>query len=155
MVVTDRPFIPPSDQPAPGSSSQQPSGQKKGKKATQPAQAPGALPSSQQMEVSGEVSATQPVEAPGADTENSSTDQDSSRPTSTVRTGSRPDPHLPVSAKHNVTSGSRSSQTGKVSVKVPVDKWLCKKFEKLNITLQEGYPTRNSETVGLSKDQFI
>ena len=55
----------------------------------------------------------------------------------------------------NPFTGSRSSQTGKVSVKVPVDKWLCKKFEKLNITLQEGYPTRNSETAGLSKDQFI
>ena len=45
----------------------------------------------------------------------------------------------------NPFTGSRSSQTGKVSVKVPVDEWLCKKFEKLNITLQEGYPTRNSE----------
>ena len=55
----------------------------------------------------------------------------------------------------NPFTGSRSSQTGKVSVKVPVDEWLCKKFEKLNITLQEGYPTRNSETLGLSKDQFI
>ena len=55
----------------------------------------------------------------------------------------------------NPFTGSRSSQTGKVLVKVPVDEWLCKKFEKLNITLQEGYPTRNSETAGLSKDQFI
>ena len=40
-------------------------------------------------------------------------------------------------------------------MKVPVDEWLCHKFEKLNLTLQEGYPTRNSETAGLSKDQFI
>ena len=55
----------------------------------------------------------------------------------------------------NPFTGSRSSQTSKVSIKVPVDAWLCKKFEKLNITLQEGYPTRNSETAGLSKDQFI
>ena len=55
----------------------------------------------------------------------------------------------------NPFTGSRSSQTGKVSVKVPVDEWLCRKFEKLNITLQEGYPTRNTETAGLSKDQFI
>ena len=55
----------------------------------------------------------------------------------------------------NPFTGSRSSQTGKVSVKVPVNEWLCKKFEKLTITLQEGYPTRNSETAGLSKDQFI
>ena len=55
----------------------------------------------------------------------------------------------------NPFTGSRSSQTGKVLVKVPVDEWLCQKFEKLNITLQEGYPTRNTETAGLSKDQFI
>ena len=55
----------------------------------------------------------------------------------------------------NPFTGSRFSQTGKVSVKVPVDEWLCKKFEKLNITLQEGYLTRNSETAGLSKDQMI
>ena len=55
----------------------------------------------------------------------------------------------------NPFTGSRSSQIDKVSVKVPVDEWLCKKFEKLNITLQEGYLTRNSETAGLSKDQFI
>ena len=55
----------------------------------------------------------------------------------------------------NPFTGSRSSQTGKVSVKVPVDEWFCKKFEKLNITLQEGYLTCNSETAGLSKDQCI
>ena len=55
----------------------------------------------------------------------------------------------------NPFTGNRSSQTGKVTVKVPVNEWLCKKFEKLNITLQEGYPTHNSETAGLSKDQFI
>ena len=65
VVVTDRPFIPPSGQSAPGSSSQQATGQMTGKKATQPVEAPGALPGSQQMEVSGDVSATQPVEAPG------------------------------------------------------------------------------------------
>ena len=55
----------------------------------------------------------------------------------------------------NPFTGTRSSQTGKVSVKVPVDDWLCRKFEKLNLTGQEGYPTHNSETAGLSKDQFI
>ena len=60
-----------------------------------------------------------------------------------------------LSQDDNPFTGSRSSQTGKVSVKVPVDEWLCRKFEKLNITLQEGYPTRNTETAGLSKDQFI
>ena len=55
----------------------------------------------------------------------------------------------------NPFTGSKSSHTGKVSVKVPVDEWLCKKMEKLNITVQEGYPSRTSETAGLARDQFI
>ena len=245
MVVTDRPFIPPG-QTAPGSTTQQQStSQKEGKKATQPVEAAGALPGSQQMEVPGDVPATRPVEAPGAGTENLPTDQDASLPFTADRnlTGGRSDLQSPVPAKkRSVTSGpavsveepaseagnvsdrsssiadegevsdlestgleqeellegdqelsaeqsyretlrgvrsflawndipefdpassgqddhpfsgNRSSQTGKVSVKVPVDEWLCRKFEKLNITLQEGYPTHNSETAGLSKDQFI
>ena len=55
----------------------------------------------------------------------------------------------------NPFTGSKSSHTGKVSVKVPVDEWLCKKMEKLNITVQEGYPSRTSDTAGLARDQFI
>ena len=55
----------------------------------------------------------------------------------------------------NPFTGSRTSHTGKVSVKVPVDEWLCRKFEKLNITVQEGYPSRTSETAGLNRDQFV
>ena len=46
--------------------------------------------------------------------------------------------------------GSQTQHTSKVSVKAPVDEWLCRKFEKLNLTVQEGYPSRSSET-----DQFI
>ena len=45
----------------------------------------------------------------------------------------------------NPFTGSKASHTGKVSVKVPVDEWLCRKMEKLNITVQEGYPSRTSE----------
>ena len=55
----------------------------------------------------------------------------------------------------NPFTGSKVSHTGKVSVKVPVDKWLCRKMEKLNITVQEGYPSRTSENAGLSRDQFV
>ena len=36
-----------------------------------------------------------------------------------------------------------------MSVKVPVDEWLCRKFEKLILTVQEFYPSHTSETVGL------
>ena len=38
---------------------------------------------------------------------------------------------------------------------MPTEDWLCKKFSKLNVTLTEGYPTRNSEVGGLMKDQFL
>ena len=55
----------------------------------------------------------------------------------------------------NPFTGTRPPQPGKVSVKVPVDDWLCRKFEKLNITVQEGYPSRASETAGLIRDQFV
>ena len=52
-------------------------------------------------------------------------------------------------------AGSRAKPTGKVSVKLPVDEWLCRKFEKLNGTVAEGYPSRNTETGGLLRDQFV
>ena len=55
----------------------------------------------------------------------------------------------------NPFTGSKTSHTGKVSVKVPVDEWLCRKMEKLNITVQEGYPSGTSENAGLSRDQFV
>ena len=55
----------------------------------------------------------------------------------------------------NPFAGSRAKPTGKVSVKLPVDEWLCKKFEKLNVTIAEGYPSRNTETGGLLRDQFV
>ena len=40
-------------------------------------------------------------------------------------------------------------------MKLPVDQWLCRKFEKLNLTVSEGYPSRNTETGGLLRDQFV
>ena len=52
-------------------------------------------------------------------------------------------------------AGLRSQSTGKLSVKPPSDDWLRWKLEKLNLALPEGYPTCNSETDGLSKDQFV
>ena len=51
--------------------------------------------------------------------------------------------------------GSRSQPASKVSVKLPAVEWLYKKLEKLNITITEGYPSKNSETAGLLKDQFV
>ena len=40
-------------------------------------------------------------------------------------------------------------------VKVPVDEWLCRKFDQLNITVWEGYLSRTSETSGLNRDQIV
>ena len=59
------------------------------------------------------------------------------------------------SADDNAFAGSRVQPTGKVSVKLPVDDWLCRKMEKLNLTVAKGYPSRNTETAGLLRDQFV
>ena len=59
------------------------------------------------------------------------------------------------SSDDNPFASSRVQPTGKVSVKLPVDNWLCRKMEKLNLTITEGYPSRNTETAGLLRDQFI
>ena len=55
----------------------------------------------------------------------------------------------------NPFASSRAKPTGKVSVKLPVDEWLCRKFEKLNVTVAEGYPSRNTETGELLQDQSV
>ena len=59
------------------------------------------------------------------------------------------------SADDNPFAGSQVQPTGKVSVKLPVDDWLCRKMEKLNLTVAEGYPSRSTETAGLLRDQFV
>ena len=64
-----------------------------------------------------------------------------------------------VSSSHdNPFARSRVQPTGKVSVKLPVDDWLCRKMEfrqKLNFTITEGYSSRNTETAGILRDQFV
>ena len=55
----------------------------------------------------------------------------------------------------NPFAGARVQPTGKVSVKLPVDNWLCRKIGKLNLTITEGYPARKTNTAVLLKDQFI
>ena len=55
-------------------------------------------------------------------------------------------------ADNNPFVGARTQPTGKVG---PVDDWLCRKMSKLNLTITEGYPTRNTDNTGLLRDQFI
>ena len=52
----------------------------------------------------------------------------------------------------NPFASTRAQPTGQVSVKLPVDEWLCRKLEMLNLTMAEGYP---STTAVLLRDQFI
>ena len=58
-------------------------------------------------------------------------------------------------ADDNPFAGARIQPTGKVIVKLPVDDWLCRKMCSLNLTIREGYPTRNTDNTGLLRDQFI
>ena len=58
-------------------------------------------------------------------------------------------------ADDNPFAGAHVQPTGKVSVSLPVDDWLCRKMSKLNLTITEGYPTRNTDNAGLLRDQFI
>ena len=55
----------------------------------------------------------------------------------------------------NPWKGKHPRRTGKVSVELPADDWLCYKMEKLNTRAAEGYPSRAQEAAGLKQDQFI
>ena len=59
------------------------------------------------------------------------------------------------SSDDNPFAGSRVQPTGKVSAKLLVDDWLYKKMDKINLTITEGYPARNTDTACLLKDQFV
>ena len=58
-------------------------------------------------------------------------------------------------SEDNPFAGPKTEVPGKVSVQMPTEDWLCKKLEKLNTTLVEGYPSRGSEAGGLLKDVFL
>ena len=58
-------------------------------------------------------------------------------------------------ADDNPFASAHVRPTGEVSMKLPVDDWLCRKMSSLNLTLTEGYPTRNTDNTGLLRDQFI
>ena len=45
------------------------------------------------------------------------------------------------SASPSAYDNPRSQPTGKISVNLLTDDWLCKKLERLNLTLVEGYPS--------------
>ena len=58
-------------------------------------------------------------------------------------------------SEDNPFAGPKTQPTGKISVSMPTDEWLCSKMGKLNLTLTEGYPSCSSEAGGLFTDQFV
>ena len=58
-------------------------------------------------------------------------------------------------SEDNPFAGPKTPVPNKVSVQMPTEDWLCRKLAKLNLTLDEGYPSHGSETSGLSKDVFL
>ena len=55
----------------------------------------------------------------------------------------------------NPFAGPKAPVPNKVSVQMPTEDWLCKKLNKLNLTLVEGYPSRTAEAGSLPMDQFL
>ena len=51
----------------------------------------------------------------------------------------------------NLFTGPKTQVLGKMSVQLPIEDWLCRKLNKLNTTLVEGYPSCSSEVGGLLK----
>ena len=68
-------------------------------------------------------------------------------------------PHVPDMDSSNPSddnpfAGPKAPVLSKVSVQMPTEDWLCKKLNKLNVTLVEGYPSQTLEASGLMMDQF-
>ena len=59
------------------------------------------------------------------------------------------------SSEDNTFAVPKQQPAGKTSVTLPTDDWLCRKMDRLNLTLVQGYPSRNSEAGGLQRDQFV
>ena len=49
-------------------------------------------------------------------------------------------------SEDNPFAEPKTPVTGKVSVQMPTEDWLCKKLQKLNTTFVEGYPSRGSQS---------
>ena len=59
------------------------------------------------------------------------------------------------SSENNPFAAPKQQPTGKISVNLPTDDWLCRKMDRLNVILIHGYLSRSSEAGGLQRDQFI
>ena len=59
------------------------------------------------------------------------------------------------SADDNPFQTPKQQLLGRIGVKLPCNEWLCRKMDKLNVTLVEGYPSRASEAGDLQKNQYV
>ena len=59
------------------------------------------------------------------------------------------------SFEDNPFAAPKQQPAGKTSVNLPTDDWLCRKMDRLNLTLVQEYPSRSSESGGLQRDQFV
>ena len=69
-------------------------------------------------------------------------------------------PHVPdVNSSNpsddNPFAGPKAPGPSKVSVHMPTEEWLCKKLNRLNLTLVEGYPSRTAEAGSLPMEHFL
>ena len=60
-----------------------------------------------------------------------------------------------ASSEDNPFAAPKQQPAGKISVQLPTDDWLCRKMDRLNLTLTQGYPSKGSDAGGLQRDQFI
>ena len=59
------------------------------------------------------------------------------------------------SSEDNPFAAPKQQPAGKTSVNLLTDDWLCRKMDRLNLTLVQGYPSRSLEAGGLQRDQFV
>ena len=131
--------------------------------ATQPPQAPGAGPEvlatgNDSTQLNQSLTGVRPDEFAGESDSAAEVDGKPASPASVQVQGELPedstDQDLSEDANYRETIRGVRSFMGWHQIKLPVDEWLCRKFERLNVTVAEGYPSRNSETGGLLRDQF-
>ena len=58
-------------------------------------------------------------------------------------------------SEDNPFAAPKQQPAGKISVQLPTDDWLCRKMDRLNLTLTQGYPSKGSDAGGLQRDWFI
>ena len=59
-----------------------------------------------------------------------------------------------ATSEDNPFVSPKTQASGKVSVQIPTNDWLCRKLSKLNLALVDGYPFRSSKLLVSSMTSF-